>query len=74
MKWKAKPIPKEGQERWTLIFAWVPHRCNDGYVRWLSELFVRQKYYADEYGSGWMALEYSAVFLVLGSHQEEVKE
>jgi hypothetical protein len=59
MKWKAKPIPKEGDERWTLIFAWVPHRCSDGYWRWLCDLYARQEWvdYGEE--AHWLSLEYS---------------
>lgn len=60
MKWKAKPIPKEGQERWTLIFALVPRRCNDGYWRWLCDLYVRQLYSSDWLKDGWFSVEYSA--------------
>lgn len=61
MKWKAKRIPEDGDERWTLIFAFVPHRCNDGYWRWLCDLYVRQHYavYGECAGESWVSIEYS---------------
>jgi hypothetical protein len=61
MKWKAKPLPKNGDERWTLQFAFVPCRCNDGYVRWLCDLYVRQIYqiYGECAGDSWVNIEYS---------------
>jgi hypothetical protein len=60
MKWKAKPLPGDGDERWTLIFAWLPHRCSDGYWRWLCDLYVRQAYSDGWLADGWFNLEYSA--------------
>lgn len=69
MKWKARPIPKEGQERWTLVFAWVPHRCTDGYWRWLCDLYVRQRY-SREMADGWFAIEYAGA-LPWGANQEK---
>ena len=59
MKWKAKPIPQEGDERWTLRFALVPHRCNDGYWRWLCDLYVHQRYSNGWSSDGWLSLEYA---------------
>jgi hypothetical protein len=61
MRWKAKRIPKDGETRWTLIFAWIPRRCNDGYMRWLCDLYVRQVYaiYGECAGNSWVSVEYS---------------
>jgi len=64
MKWKSKPIPKHGDERWTLRFAFLPHRCSDGFTRWLCDLYVRQVYqeYGELAGSSWVGIEYSPTF------------
>ena len=60
MKWKAKRVPTAGETRWTIRFALFPHRCNDGYMRWLCDLYVRQRYDEYEDASTWIDLEYSA--------------
>lgn len=59
MKWKAKPIPQDGDERWTLRFALVPHRSNDGYWHWLTDLYVRQRYFEGLSHHYWISIEYS---------------
>lgn len=62
MKWLtyvAPPLPAQDEKRARLIFAFLPHRCNDGYTRWLETIRVFEQYrhQVDSEGEGYMAWE-----------------
>jgi len=46
MKWqtKAKALPKPGDIRIRVVFAWIPESCRDGHTRWLERVQLTEKY------------------------------
>lgn len=43
MRWKTKPIPKQGDTRWVKRFAWFPTKVDSGVMLWLESYYVRVK-------------------------------
>jgi hypothetical protein len=68
MKWKtyvAPPDPNLDEKRMRLIFALVPHKCEDGFTRWLETIRVFEQYkeYFNGDGGGytaWKRIGYAA--------------
>lgn len=63
MKWITPSVPRDGDIRVTLRFAWLPTECSDGYTRWLSDIYPRQKWVVHYTPSGgtwgnWETIEY----------------
>ena len=47
MKWKTHvppPAPQPNEKRARLIFAFLPHKCDDGFTRWLETIRVFERY------------------------------
>lgn len=63
MKWKNKQTPKLNDERERVIFAFLPHECEDGYTRWFEYILIFERFtrtYNQE-GDGYLAwYEYGA--------------
>jgi hypothetical protein len=54
MKWLPESEPAIGQIRIRQIFAILPHKCIDGYVRWLEPIWMEEKYTTSfDWDSGW---------------------
>jgi hypothetical protein len=70
MKWKtAAPIfPQDGGKRTRRIFALVPHKCEDGFTRWLETIRVLEVYRYhcvgspdfNDYSYSWDVIGYTA--------------
>jgi hypothetical protein len=44
MRWKTAKVHFYCEQRHRIIFALVPHACNDGYTRWLTRVTVHEMY------------------------------
>ena len=42
MRWNAKYVPRAGDERTVIIYAYTPIRCNQGHNHWLEKVKVNQ--------------------------------
>lgn len=52
MEWKTRELPKSGQTRERLKFAWWPIDCEDGKTRWLRKVRVVEQYLGAYEGLG----------------------
>jgi len=58
MKWK---YPKDGDKRERIIFAFMPHYCEDGLAHWLERIKIEEQYDSDYYDSGWTVIKAHAL-------------
>jgi hypothetical protein len=56
--WVGIPGTKTGQERRRVVFALFPHRCADGYVRWLCYVTAVERWY---FVAGWCRSYYEGI-------------
>jgi hypothetical protein len=44
MKWTTKIEPSIGDLRSRRIFAFLPHKCEDGYTRWFERIWTEEEF------------------------------